>query len=199
MSSLGRITSIVLTSLALVLVGSLRDARVEAQDATPPPTSSTPGELPMLSPPANFSLEETAGGNRTLTEVRGRVAIVFYEDREHTSDNQDLKHTLHRYVLDNQLRDQIATYGIANVTGLDGMMRDMARTAIRTIASNHGIQILMDWEGAMQRAPFGFPGTGATIALFDRQGRMRYRVTGAHTAAQQTELFRALRRLIRAT
>lgn len=189
--------STVLAALALALAGALtRDAR--AQDA-PPPATSAPAELPTLSTPADFSLEETSGVTRTLLEVRGRVAIVFYEDREHTPDNQELKHTLHRYIVDNGLREQITTYGIANVTGLDGVMRDLARGAIRTIAQQYGIQILLDWEGELQRAPFGFPGTGATIALFDRQGRMRYRVTGAHTAAQQTELFRALRRLIRAS
>ncbi|MFO0715175.1 MAG: hypothetical protein U0353_35385 [Sandaracinus sp.] len=186
-----------LLAISLIVSGLawVSGPRVRAQEATP----SAPAELPLLSAPADFSLEETSGLTRTLLEVRGRIAIVFYEDREHTPDNQELKHTLHRYVLDNGLRDQLTTYGVANVTGLDGVVRDMARAAIRTIASQYGIQILLDWDGALQRAPFGFPASGATIALFDREGRMRYRVTGALTAAQQTELFRTLRRLIRAS
>ncbi|MBN8612018.1 MAG: hypothetical protein J0L92_15600 [Deltaproteobacteria bacterium] len=196
MSSSGRLASVLIVLLALAALSGADHEAARAQDATPPTTTAA---LPILSAPADFSLEETSGVSRTLLEVRGRVAIVFYEDREHTPDNQELKHTLHRYVLDNDLRGQITTYGVANVTGLEGMMRDMARTAIRAIAAQYGIQILLDWDGSLQRAPFGFPSTGATIALFDRQGRMRYRVTGVHTAAQQTELFRALRQLIRAT
>lgn len=195
MSSSGRLASILIVLLALAALSGADHEGARAQEATPRTTT----ELPILSAPADFSLEETSGVSRTLMEVRGRVGIVFYEDREHTPDNQELKHTLHRYVLDNDLRGQITTYGVANVTGLEGMMRDMARTAIRAIAAQYGIQILLDWDGTLQRAPFGFPSTGATIALFDRQGRMRYRVTGVHTAAQQTELFRALRQLIRAT
>ena len=183
----------VVACLALWGVGQL-GALGRAQDAPRPPA-----EIPVLSEPADFSLEETSGQTRTLAAVRGRIAIVFYEDREHTPDNQELKLTLHRYVLDNGLRDHITTYGVANVAGIDGMVRDMARTAIRAVAAQYGIQILLDWEGALQRAPFSFPATGSTIALFDRQGRMRYRVTGVHSAAQQSELFRTLRRLIRAT
>jgi hypothetical protein len=192
----GYLASIVIVMLALAALSGVDHEGARAQEATP---RTTAAELPILSGPADFSLEETSGVSRTMLEVRGRVAIVFYEDREHTADNQELKHTLHRYVLDNDLRGQITTYGVANVMGLEGMMRDMARTAIRAIAAQYGIQILLDWDGALQRAPFGFPSTGATIALFDRQGRMRYRVTGVHTAAQQTELFRALRQLIRAS
>ena len=178
-------------ALALVALG---ERPTRAQDATPPAVATAP---PVMSAPADFALEETSGVTRTLAAVRGRIAIVFYEDREHTPDNQELKLTLHRYVLDNGLRDQLTTYGVANVAGIDGVVRDMARTAIRAIATQYGIQILLDWEGALQRAPFSFPASGSTIALFDRQGRLRYRVTGVHSAAQQTELFRTLRRLIR--
>jgi hypothetical protein len=180
--------------LALVGAWGLGD-RGLAQDTTPP----TVHEIPVLSAPADFSLEETSGQTRTLAAVRGRIAIVFYEDREHTPDNQELKLTLHRYVVDNGLREHITTYGVANVAGIDGVVRDMARAAIRAVAAQYGIQILLDWDGALQRAPFSFPATGSTIALFDREGRLRYRVTGVHSAAQQSELFRTLRRLIRAT
>lgn len=164
----------------------------EANEAAAPPAP-----VPLLSTPADFALEETSGTTRTLLEARGRIVIVFYEDREHTPDNQELKHTLHRYVLDNGLRPQLTTYGVASLSGTSGVVRELARAAIRAIAAQYGIQILLDWEGALQRAPFDFPASGSTIALFDREGRLRYRVTGAHSAAQQTELFRTLRRLIR--
>jgi hypothetical protein len=180
-------------ALGLWGVWSSVGERSFAQEAPPAPLP----EIPVLSEPADFSLEETSGVTRTLLAVRGRVAIVFYEDREHTPDNQELKLTLHRYVVDNGLREQITTYGVANLAGIDGMVRDMARAAIRAIAAQYGIQILLDWQGALQRTPFSFPSTGSTIALFDRQGRLRYRVTGVHSAAQQSELFRTLRRLIR--
>jgi len=69
--------------------------------------------------------------------------------------------------------------------------------SLRGFAAQHGIRILLAFDGVLQRAPFSFPATGATIAIFDRLGRMRYRTTGAHTAAQQTAMFRTLRQLLR--
>ena len=75
----------VVTCLALWGVG-LSGVRSHAQEAPRPPA-----EIPVLSEPADFSLEETSGQTRTLAAVRGRIAIVFYEDREHTPDNQELK------------------------------------------------------------------------------------------------------------
>ena len=151
----------------------------------------------MLSGPADFNLEETSGMMRSLHEVRGRLAIVFYEDRAHTSDNNDLKMTLHRFIQDNNLRPQITTYGVADLTGVDGMVQDMARTAIRAIAAQYGIQILLDWQSRLQAAPFNFPSANSTIGVFDRQGRLRYRQSGVHGAAEQSALFRVLRQLLR--
>lgn len=156
-----------------------------------------PAEPPVLSAPANFVLEETSGRMRSLTEVRGRVVVVFYEDREHTDDNREMKLTLHRFLEDNGLRGRVTTYGVANVAGIDGVVRDLARSAIRAIAERNGIQILLDWSGALQRAPFDFPAIGSTIALFDREGCLRYRATGPHTAERRTAFFRTLRRLLR--
>lgn len=184
---------VTLGALVALPIG-LPSASVLAQSA--PTGSSAP---PVLSEPADFELEETSGAMRTLHDVRGRLVIVFYEDREHTPDNQELKLLLHRFVEDNHLRDRITTYGVADVFGIDGVVRDMARTAIRAIAAQYGIQILLDWTGVLRGAPFGFPAAASTIGVFDRAGRLRYRVSGAHSAAQRSDLFRTLRQLLRET
>lgn len=151
----------------------------------------TPGE------PVEFSLEETSGQTRTMGAVRGRVVIVFYEDRDHTELNRDLKEQLHRFVIDNHLQPQVTTYAVANVHGIDGVIRDMARTAIRAVASQYGIQILLDWDGVLQRAPWSMSGSDANVALVDRQGRIRWRHAGAVGEAERTSFYRMLRQLIR--
>ncbi len=175
--------------LALALVG--RPGSIASAD---PPASAA---VPVLSEPTDFALEETSGVTRTMREVRGRVVLVFYEDREHARDNMNLKLRLQRFVIDNALSDETRTYAIANVAGVDGISRDLARVAIRAIASHHGLQLLLDWEGAMQRAPFDFAGEAPTVALFDREGRLRHRASGTLTASDESEVFRVLRRLLR--
>ena len=187
---------LVLTLVLALACFAVRE--VAAQDAPQAPAAvAASAAPPLLSAPADFSLEETSGVMRSLGEVRGRLAIVFYEDRAHTDDNYDLKLTLHRFIQDNNLRPQITTYGVADLTGVDGMLQGMARTAIRAIAAQYGIQILLDWESRLQQAPFNFPAANSTIGVFDRQGRLRYRQSGVHGAAEQSALFRVLRHLLR--
>jgi hypothetical protein len=184
-------------ALLIAALACIAVREVAAQDAPPAAPPTAPAAPPMLSAPADFSLEETSGVMRSLHEVRGRLAIVFYEDRAHTDDNYDLKLMLHRFIQDNNLRGQITTYGVADLTGVDGMLQDMARTAIRAIAAQYGIQILLDWQSRLQQAPFNFPSGNSTIGVFDRQGRLRYRQSGVHGAAEQSALFRVLRQLLR--
>ncbi len=183
--------------LALIAILCVALAVPFAQAQGTAPAVVAPAAPPMLSGPADFNLEETSGVMRSLHEVRGRLTIVFYEDRAHTSDNNDLKMTLYRFISDNNLRPQITTYGVADLTGVEGLMQDMARTAIRAIAAQYGIQILLDWQSRLQQAPFNFPTGNSTIGVFDRQGRLRYRQSGVHGPAEQSALFRVLRQLLR--
>lgn len=145
----------------------------------------------------DFELEETSGATRTLRAVRGRVVILFYEDREHTDLNRDFKHLLHRFILDNRLQDQTTTYAIANVRGVDGVMRDLARGVVRAVASRYGIRILLDWDGVLQRAPFSLRDGDANVALVDRTGRLRWRHTGVIGERERQSFFRMLRTLLR--
>lgn len=148
--------------------------------------------------PIDFALEETSGQTRTMREVRGRVVVIFYEDREHTDVNRDLKYTLHRFVIDNQLRDRMTTYAVANVSSIgDGIVRDMARSVIRAIAERHGIQLLLDWDGALQRPPLSMRDEDANVAIVDREGRVRWRHRGAMGDDERRSFFRTLRQLLR--
>jgi hypothetical protein len=176
--------------VALASFGTLGSA----QDAGVPPPSAdvlTPGDA------VDFDLEETSGVTRNLRDVRGRVVMLWYEDRAHTDTNHALKLELHQFIVDNHLEGDTTTYGIANVRGIDGVIRDMARTAIRAMASQYGIQILLDWDGALQRTPFDCVDGDANFLLVDRQGRLRYRHVGAIEGASRSEMYRVLRHLIR--
>jgi len=147
--------------------------------------------------PVDFALEETSGTTRTLHEARGRIIVLFFENREHTEDNRDLKLTLHRFLVDNHLEDQVRVYAVADVHSIPGLMRDVARAAIRGIADQYGIQILLDWDGALLAPPFRMSETAANVALLDREGRIAWRHTGAFGEADDTAFFRAFRRLLR--
>lgn len=138
----------VVLALALVVPWAIAEAQEASPTAPSPDVVATPGE------PVDFDIEETSGVTRNLRDLRGRVVVLWYEDRDHTDTNHALKLELHQYIVDNHLEGQVTNYGIANVHGIDGVVRDMARTAIRAMAAQYGIQILLDWECVIQAAPF---------------------------------------------
>jgi predicted transcriptional regulator len=158
------------------------------QDALAPEARGAPVEL---------ALEETSGTTRTIGEARGRVIALFFEDREHTEDNRALKLTLHQYIADNHLEDRMRIYAVADVHAIPGVFRDVARAAIRAIAGEYGIQILLDWDGVLLAAPFRMSAAAANVALLDREGRIAWRHAGALGETETTDFFRALRRLLR--
>jgi predicted transcriptional regulator len=175
------------TALSVLALATVVPAPARVQDVPP-------------SDVVEFSLEETSGQTRTMSAVRGRVVVLFYEDREHTETNREFKLLLHRYILDNHLEAQTTTYAVANVGSIgDGVVRDLARTAIRAVASQYGIQILLDWDGILQAAPFSLRDRDANLALVDRQGRIRWRHAGPVADAQRRSFFAMLRRLLRET
>lgn len=168
------------------------------EGANPFEGSDTAGHDGLPSAPADFELESSGGTRRTLREARGRVVILFYEDREHTRVNYDFKELLHRFIVDNALTGETRTYAIANVTGVvDGVMRDIARTAISAFASQYGIEILVDWERALQASPFSLGDRAANVALIDRSGRVRWRHSGVLSGTERRAFFRMFRRLLR--
>jgi cytochrome oxidase Cu insertion factor (SCO1/SenC/PrrC family) len=181
-----RAAGIAFVVLALSALASAQDAGVHA--------TSTDVIAPTA--PVDFDIEETSGTTRNLRDLRGRVVILWYEDREHTDTNYALKLELHQFIVDNHLENDVTTYGIANVLGVDGVIRDMARGAIRTMAQRYGIQILLDWDGVLQHAPFDCADAAANFVLIDRQGRIRYRHTGEMMGSHRTEMYRVLRRLL---
>ena len=122
--------------------------------------------------------------------------IVYYEDRAHTETNLALKLELYQFMQDNALAPEITTYAVANVAGVDGVIRDLARTAIRAIAAQYGMQILLDWEGTLLAAPFSCVDEEANFVLIDRSGRIRYRHAGVIEGAERTAMYRTLRHLI---
>jgi hypothetical protein len=182
-----------------VLAASGLAALVVATASAQEPDAAGPAVVPAdaRGAPTDFSLEETSGTTRTLTEARGRVIILFYEDREHTEDNVELKRELHQYIADNHLEEQVRVYAVADVHSIPGAIRDMARAVIRAIASEYGIQILLDWEGALLASPFSMTAGAANVVLFDTAGRVAWRFVGELGPADDTAFYRALRHLLR--
>lgn len=139
-------------------------------------------------PVVNFTLESSGGGNRTLEAYRGKVVVLFYEDRHHTETNARVKEAVGRYGLANGLQDKVAVVAVANLKGFDfAPASTIARKAIQTIASRFKIEILMDWRGALIDG-LGMKDANANVAVIDPDGHLRWRNSGRLSEEDQKSL-----------
>jgi len=179
---------------ALAWVGASTLASPLRAQPAPAPSPAPAARGPVVS----FSLESTAGGQTSLATKRGKVIVLFYEDREHTEDNAELKGVLVRFRSDNHLAGDVEIMPVANVSGYDFMpASNFARAAIRNVAHDIQLPILMDWRGALQARPFSLRSSASNVVVIDRSGRIVWSHAGIVSGTVRSAFFRAVRRAIR--
>lgn len=160
------------------------------------PTAAQDGATTSMCSPVDASMDSMLG-HRTLSEERGRRAVVlFYEDRDHIYDNDALKIEMARFLIDNHLEDRLVLYGVANLGDVGSVPEALVRELIRPAIERWGGDILLDWDGTMRRPPFGFATAAANIAIVDRAGCISFRHSGTLDGDRRREFFRTLRRAV---
>ena len=160
------------------------------------PTAAQDGATTSMCSPVDASMDSMLG-HRTLSEERGRRAVVlFYEDRDHIYDNDALKIEMARFLIDNHLEDRLVLYGVPNLGDVGSVPEALVRELIRPAIERWGGDILLDWDGTMRRPPFGFATAAANIAIVDRTGCISFRHSGTLDGDRRREFFRTLRRAV---
>ncbi len=137
-------------------------------------------------------------GRRRLADERDRrVIVLFYEDRPHVYDNDVFKGELRRFVDTNGLGGRVVVYGVANLGDAGGVPEALVRTLIRPAVDRWGVDILLDWEGSMRRAPFQFETDATNVGIIDRSGRLVFRYTGTMSDESRRAFYRTLRAALR--
>ncbi len=160
-------------------------------------SSGWPLEAKSQTAAVDFALESTTGVTRTLRSERGRVVVVFYEGRDNARDNEDFKRTLHRFIQDNSLDEEVTAYAIADVSSVSSLVRGVVRSVVRRVAEEHGIELLLDWSGGLQEPPFGFQPGAANTAIIDRAGRIAWRHHGVIDDDSRRSFYSAFRAELR--
>lgn len=136
-----------------------------------------------------IELESTAGGRRRLSSLRGRVAVLFWEDRERHRANAALKEELAALARDPALAGQLAIVPVGDLKAYDFTpARGVVRGAIATIARAIGVEILLDWQGALAAPPFSLTPGVPNVLVLDREGRPILRASGELAPASQRAL-----------
>jgi hypothetical protein len=143
-----------------------------------------------------FSLESTAGGMRTRASYAGQVVLLMYEDRDSTQLNATLKDEVRSRAQREHLGSQLAVVPVADVRRYDHWpARTIVRRAVVAEAKSLGLEILMDWSGAIFRA-YGFRAPGSNVVLLGRDGTRLYQVAGALDAGERGRFHAILTRAL---
>ena len=148
-------------------------------------------------PVVDATLDSMRGGQRSLRDERGRVVVLFYEDRAFVEVNDAFKGELTRFVTDNRLGDRVRTYGVANLRDVGSVPETLVRSMIQPLVERWGSDILLDWRGAMRDPPFSFQTSAANTAIIDRDGHIVWRHVGPIDDATRRDFYRALRASLR--
>lgn len=138
-------------------------------------------------------LTASSGGLPTRAELRGRLLVVFYEDRDSTAQNQALKDELGRLREMRGWRTAVAVLAVANLRDWNWPpARDLARNAVRQQELRAGLPIYIDFQGALSAPPWRLPGRGSSVMLLDEAGSVRFVASGSLGKAERDRLYALL-------
>ncbi|MCX7808962.1 MAG: hypothetical protein N2515_10160 [Deltaproteobacteria bacterium] len=114
---------------------------------------------------------ESSHGKQRLVFAPGRVTLAFYESKEAVWTNLNFK-------------EKVRLFGLAHAPLLDFLAIgdvskfnfEPARRAVRAFvshfASSRKIELVLDWEGALQKPPYGLQPGHSHIVLVDHLGHL---------------------------
>ncbi|MEZ4406062.1 MAG: hypothetical protein R3A52_06270 [Polyangiales bacterium] len=181
--------------LAAASAGSVARADPPAPEvaiAAPEAPAAVAPVAPEAPRAPGFSLEGTSGRTRRLSDYRGRVVILMYEDRDSNQQNDTLKRELSERARAQDLSSTVAVVPVANLSGYDFWpARGYARDAVVDIARQQGIEILIDWSGAMASS-YRFRPSTSYVMVLSRDGRVMYRHAGPMSPHHRLRFFNAV-------
>ena len=134
---------------------------------------------------------------RSLRALRGRVVVLFWEDRERQTQNAALKRELGRFAGDAAITRAVSVVAVADLSAYDFVpARAISRATIGLIAPAVGIEILLDWRRTLASPPFSLTAGRSNVVVIDREGREVLRREGALGPTQRAEVIEAVRELL---
>lgn len=117
------------------------------------------------------------GYSLTSDDLKGKVAVLFYETKSAIEQNRKLKNALNVFYAGqaDSLKKDIARIGVIDCQGV--LFRGAWEEGLRDNALKEGIAIYGDWDGKMSSDYRTAKGV-SNIIIIDKQGIIRYYASG---------------------
>jgi predicted transcriptional regulator len=161
------------------------------------PCSAQSPQALLGKPAPSFTVESGDGRRLTLDMLKGRVAVLFYETKETSRKNSDVKDRLNDLYdrQDKETRQSIVRVPVFNCSRAFWPISLVWKQSLRTHSKRVGMTLYGDWDGLMGR-DYQMKDNESNVVLIDRRGTIRYASYGRITDRQFAEIEEFLDRLV---
>ncbi|MDD2679487.1 MAG: redoxin domain-containing protein [Candidatus Omnitrophica bacterium] len=133
--------------------------------------------LPAGTPAPYFKVLSGNNEELTLDDIKGKVAVIFYEARETVERNRQLKDELNRFydAQPERVKKLILRVPIINCKGV--FFTAAWKDNLKQNSLTEGLTIYGDWDGKMSLA-YGVKDNESNLIIIDRDGFVRYSFAG---------------------
>ena len=137
-------------------------------------------------------LETSRGASAKLEHFAHRPLVVFYEDRGSSQENERLKEALFALGQARGKLEAVAVVGVANLAAWNWVpARQFAQLGVADAEKKAGVPVLIDWQGALTRAPVQLSAHRSTVLIVHR-GAVLFRQAGTLSPGDSERFFSVL-------
>jgi hypothetical protein len=159
--------------------------------------AQTPSGLQVGDRAPDFEVESGDGMKMTGEMIRGKVAVIFYETKDVTRKNADMKDRLNE-LYDTQSRrvqQEIIRLPVFNCSRVIWPLTLAWKKALRKHSKRVGVTLYCDWDGRMFR-DYRMSDNESNCLMIDKRGTVRFSVSGRITEQQFKRMEELLDQLV---
>jgi hypothetical protein len=142
--------------------------------------SSAPATSGLIGSAAPY-FRVQSGDDRELTRdmIKGKVAAIFYENKDVVENNKRLKAELNKLYFEQTavVKDVLVRLPVIDCSAAIGPFLGLWKRKIREYSKKEGVPIYCDWKGKML-SDYQMKSDTSTIVIIDKGGRIRFITAG---------------------
>ena len=121
----------------------------------------------------------------TLDMIKGKVAAIFYQNKDIVDTNKRLKDELNKLYSEQTgiVRDVLVRLPIIDCSDALWFFRGMWKRRIKEYSKKEGVTIYCDWKGTMS-SDYEMKADVSNVVIIDKGGTIRFFTSGEVTAAE---------------
>lgn len=141
--------------------------------------SSSPASDLIGSEAPYFRVQSGDDRELNLEMIKGKVIVIFYENKDIVENNQRLKTELNKlyYEQTGIVKDVLVRLPIVDCSSAVWLFRGIWKRRIREHSKREGVTIYGDWEGKMS-SDYKMKADVSNVVIVDKSGRIRFFTSG---------------------